>query len=133
MDVLAPVQAAWTSYTPAVVQSVGVTSTVGYAKYVQVGKTVYGNAWVSATSSGTSGQAITVSLPVAAATSTGVVVGSGLINAISVAYSCQLYLATSTTCYFINDASGANTVGGNPSVQVVSGWAFRYQFVYEAA
>jgi len=61
----ASVSGAWTSYTPVVSQgtATNIAKTINYAKWVQIGKTVHCNVYVTITGSGQSGQAINVTLP----------------------------------------------------------------------
>lgn len=60
---------AWSSYTPTLTQSVTVTATVTYAKYMQIGKIINVNVLLTVTGAGTLGADIFVTLPVTAAAS----------------------------------------------------------------
>lgn len=135
LNMVAPLMTTWTDYSPTLSQGVTVTYTKNYAKYVQIGKFVWVNAYLSATSSGTSGSIIAVTLPVTAATSTPMQVGSGSLyrSAATTFYSCSVILGSTTSVWFVNDASGANVVGTNPSYQMVSNDAVRISLFYEAA
>jgi hypothetical protein len=68
----------WVSYTPTLAQSVEVTKTVTFSRYMRIGNLVTFVFRLAATSSGSSGQRITVTLPIAADvdTATEVVVGT---------------------------------------------------------
>jgi hypothetical protein len=66
---LQPLSAAWTSYTPTVAQGAtsNIAKTTTYAKYLLVGKTVMVQVNLGMTGTGTSTNAITCTVPVAAA------------------------------------------------------------------
>lgn len=68
--------AAWTDYTPTVVQSGTIAKSVNYARYTKVGRTVTVNAMVVISGSGSANNVITVSLPVEAASDFEVVIGA---------------------------------------------------------
>jgi len=70
---------AWQSYTPTVTQSGTITCTTNYSKYIQIGKLVIWSFKVTYSSgTGTSGNALTLTLPVNAAGATHSL-GSGMI------------------------------------------------------
>lgn len=127
----------WTAYTPTVLQSVTVSKTVTYSRYVKLGRTVIFEFYLVATSSGTATHPVTVSLPVTAAQSALPVgmfywystVGTDL-NYVNPAY-----LASTTTMGGI--IHGATTVFGNTQAgwpdQVVSGDSLLGFIIYEAA
>lgn len=127
----------WTDYTPTVTQSVTVSKTVTYSRYVKLGRTVIFEFYLVATSSGTATHALTVTLPVTAAQSALPVgmfywyttVGTDL-NYVNPAY-----LASTTTMGGI--IHGATTVFGNTQAgwpdQVVSGDSLLGFIIYEAA
>lgn len=101
---------AWTSWTPAVVQSGSVTATVTRGKYARYGRTIHFSALLSITGTGTAANDITVSLPVTAATTVGSnsVIGVGQLYDASanIVYHGPL-IATSTTVVKILAISGA--------------------------
>lgn len=71
---------AWTAFTPAVVQSGAVSTTVNFAEYTKINRMVMATVDLTCTSSGTSGSTITVSLPVNLSTNTTLrTLGSGLV------------------------------------------------------
>lgn len=125
---------AWNSYTPTLTQSAAVTKTVNYAKYIQIQKTVICNVYLSVTAAGTTANAITVTLPVAAA-SVGPSVGSASVFRTGTGmYVCQAvtYSATNTVA-FINDTSGVSYVGAAPSYALANGDVIRFSVSYETA
>lgn len=62
--------AQWTTYAPTIVQSVTVTHTVTYARYVKLGRWVYVQVYLAITGAGTATHAIRVSLPFTAVQNT---------------------------------------------------------------
>lgn len=123
---------AWTAYTPTLTQSATLTKTVTRATYTQIVKTVIGAANLAITSSGTASNAIVVGLPVAAAVSAGLSVGSFWYSAAGTNYSGDAVLTTSTTVSLIS-TGGTNYFGVNPAVTAVSGHTITINFSYEAA
>ena len=88
----------WSSYTPTVTQSGAVTKTVTYAKYISANKLCTVVFKLAITGSGTSTNAITVSLPVTAATSGLVLPGNGFVIEHGVNnFPATPYLASTTT------------------------------------
>ncbi len=126
---------AWTSYTPTWTQSAAITKTVNYAKYNQVQKTVWVSMSMAATSAGTAANAIAVSLPVTAATSLSVAIGSGSFYDSSPAghYAGAAILLSSTTVGLYTSASTTGAVGVTPAVTVASGDQIFLSLCYEAA
>lgn len=57
----------WTAYTPTVTQSITVSKTVTYSRYMKLGRTVIFECYLAITSSGTANNAITITLPATAA------------------------------------------------------------------
>lgn len=124
--------AGWTTFVPTLTQSVTVTKTVSYAKYIQVGKTMIGMVNETVTGSGTSGEVIAVGLPVAAAAGTAGCVGSYFYNANGAVYSGSLFLASSTTAQ-LGAANGGTWLGASPVIAAVSSHVISYVFTYETA
>lgn len=127
----------WASYTPTFAQSGAVAKTVSYGKYIQNGKTVYGNAKVTSTAAGTASNAIAIGLPITAASS-GLIVGTGTyFDTGANEYRGPLY-AVSTTTAVLLAADALQTVnnvalGVTPAITVASGDIFNVSFQYEAA
>lgn len=128
---------AWTSWTPAVVQSGSVTVTNTRSRYARYGRTIHFSADLAVTGSGTSSNAITISLPVTAA-ATNTVFGSGLLtdSSASLIYPAVL-LAISTTTVQLRDTT---TSGGDGrlgfavfTAGLASGDTIRISGTYEAA
>jgi len=139
----------YTAYTPTLAQgaSSNIAKTVTYGKYFLLGKLVIGQVKVASTAAGTSGSAITLSLPVTAATS-GLVVGSGQYlktTATATDYRGVAYLLTTTTIAiapasdaYTSPTSGtylgiAATTPALTAFAVASGDVMNISFQYEAA
>ncbi len=133
-----PVHGAWTTYAPTLTQSGSVTHTATYAKYMRVGRTIIGQAYLAVTGSGTGGNAVTISLPVTAgAPTSGIAVGSGVITDSSAGlyYNGTAFLASSTTVAIYHGAGGvASALGVNGfSAALASGDVVSVAFTYEAS
>lgn len=74
----------WTDYVPTLTQSVTVSKTVNYARWVRFGRTIHAQWSLSATSAGTAGQAVIVSYPFATAHAGNRSAGTGYIYDASV-------------------------------------------------
>lgn len=127
----------WESYTPTLTQSGAVTKTVTYAKYVRVGRTVFGQVSLTVTGTGTGGNAVLVGLPVTAATS-GLIVGTGYVfdssaNLLYPALASQQ--ATTVLQMFATTAGAATAILGVASftAALASGDLVVLSFHYEAA
>ena len=127
-----------TTWTPTLAQSATVTKTVGQADYTKVGRWVTGQCFLTATSNGTSGNVITVTVPVAEKTLPAnaiLAVGSGYIN-IATSGQCPVIVAlyaSNTGKFLFLDASRTgltNFFGTDPSVQVTSATPFKVGFTF---
>jgi hypothetical protein len=105
---------AWTDYTPTLTQSVTVTKTVTYAKYLKLGRTVHVSAILTVTGSGTPSQAIAVGLPVTAAFA-GAPFGSGRISDGGANSTGYAELSSTTTVGLILHAAGNAYAGATSS------------------
>jgi hypothetical protein len=134
MTQLAPFFSAWTSWTPTLTQPGAITKTVSGAHYVQIGKLVIANFFLSVTGTGTGNNNIAVGLPVTAAR-TNLTLGSGsLFDASAVtSYSGQWFNTTTTACIFVGDWSGQNAWGVAPNVALAVNDLIRGTVIYEAA
>lgn len=128
----------WTSWTPTLAQgaSSNISKTVNYAKYMRAGSLVIGSVKLTASAAGTSGSAITITLPVTAAT-TDLPCGSGFYYDTGTAYYGSVaWLASTTTLkLFRADTAAAVSVGvgSDPAIAVASTDVFYAFFTYEAA
>jgi hypothetical protein len=135
-DPLAALAGAWTSYTPTVAQgaSTDIAKTTSYAKYIRVGKYVLCTVSLSMTGTGTAGSVITTSLPVTAATSGNMVVGSGVYgDAGNATWPCAVFLGSTTAAYLFAANQTAGYVGTTPAVTVASSDIIAFTITYEAA
>lgn len=130
---------AWTSYTPTLTQSGAVTKTVTYAKYMKVGRLVVVNLLLSCTGSGTAGNAVKIGLPVAAAVSSAVPIGTGYINdsSANLIYYGLADFASSTTevqLLVIQQGSAAAVLGaGSFTAALATGDGVGLYVMYESA
>lgn len=132
---------AWQSYTPQVDQgaSTDIGKTVGYAKFIQVGKTVTARVRMDMTASGSAGSVVSVTAPVpciSAVATNYVQVGSGAIYDASATtrYLANIQFQNDTSkMTFIGDWSANSSWGGTPNIALGSGDQIAFQITYEAA
>lgn len=126
----------WQTYTPTVTQSSGVTFTISYCKYLREGSKVTYQGALVATSAGSSGSAITVSTPIASATSGSYrVIGNGTIVDVSPfeTYHLAAIQTTTTAISFQGDTSQGNDFGITPAFAIASGDLINFNVTYETA
>ena len=125
---------AWTSFSPTVTQSVGVTFTNNYSKYARSGRMITWSFSLTMTSAGTAANNVVVSVPVAA-TSTTALAGSGSVYDASVTtnYSGALAGLSVTTVIFVGDWSGSGGWGFSPNLALAIGDVLYGSITYEAA
>ena len=129
--------AAWETWTPTVVQ--GATTfgtTIAYAKYARLQKivvAVYGLTIASGT--GTAANSITVSLPIALASTVNQGIGSAWIydSSATQPYAGIATVLSATSVLFIGDWSGGASWGTTPAIQFGVNDQIRGYFIYEAA
>ena len=132
---LAPFSAGWTSYTPTLAQGAtsNISKTVTYAKYMRIGKIVWGQVRLDITGSGTITNDITITMPITPAYTSAnqIIIGAGYyFDSGSAFYIVQTSLSNS----LISLAYGAGgAVGRVPNLAVASGDQFVCEFTYEAA
>ena len=128
---------AWQSWTPTVTQSGSVTVTNTRSRFARYGRTIHYTLDLAVTGTGTAANAITVTLPVAAAAGSLTVVGSGRITDISVAANFTgLAINTSTTVMSLLPTTGTagNYLGAtNFTAALASGDTITISGTYEAA
>lgn len=131
---------AWTSYTPVLTQSGAVTKTVTYARYTQIGKTVHVEITLAVTGAGSANNAVTVSLPVTAASASSQPIGSGyIVDASAVAnYPGVVTMNATTTATFLDATQPTGAVrlgqtGSAFSAAFASGDSVGLFATYEAA
>lgn len=125
---------AWTSYTPTFTQTATITKTVAFARYMQIGKTVFFTLAMNATSAGTAGAFVRVGLPVAPLNDNQAVFCAFTDASPAASYVMLGFTKTGTNdMIFLNDASGSAAFGNAPAVTVASGDAIYCAGTYEAA
>lgn len=139
--------ASWSNYTPGIVQSSVVASTVTAARCLLVGHTLKVQGDVSATGAGTAGANLQVSLPAAGdvalfnpvINSAGQsVYGPASVTAGGVEYQCvAVYSATAAGIPYLTfkrcDVPSGGYIGTDPSVAVGIGGRIRYAVEYEVS
>jgi hypothetical protein len=123
----------WTSYTPTLTQSVAVTKTVTYAKYVQTGNFVWVQVRLTATGAGIGNNAITVSLPVAASETAGVSGAAFVLDANVNNYVGTARGLTTTTVSFFQNQGGGTAIGQSPNFALANTDVVQFSAFYEAA
>ncbi len=115
---------AWNTWTPTVTQSGSVTVTVTRATYFRAGRLIEFHASLAVTGSGTSSNAILMSLPVTAASSGHPINGSGYVSDSSAGFNYPglAYLNSSTTVGLVSTAVGGG-IGLLGSVSFTAGLA----------
>jgi hypothetical protein len=131
---------AWTSWTPILSQgaSTNIAKDVTYSKYIKVGRLVIANFQLrmNASSSGSAGSDIALSLPATAAADDVTAVGNAVWYraANTTPYNGVLTLAGSKTLVTIwSDSSSGARVGSAPNIAVANGDFFVGTLMYEAA
>jgi hypothetical protein len=129
---------AWTTWTPTVTQSGSVTVTNTRSRFARYGRTIHWTMDLSVTGSGTGGNAIEVSLPVAAAASAGVIGGTGLLTDSSTSDVFPFIIDPSTTTTVQLKSTSSSSGSGLLGVAVftaalASGDIIRASGTYEAA
>ncbi len=128
---------AWTSWTPVVTQSNTPTITNTRSRYARAGRLIHFSIILTVTSAGTAANAILVSLPVTAASSSFVGMGTGyLFDASSSTYYPFFMAAASTTTFGLNRMQETTTptlgVSGF-SAALANGDLIRCHGFYESA
>ncbi len=125
---------AWVSYTPTVTQGSGVSLTVDYCKYLYGPKTITMQGQLTMTAAGTSGEVITVGLPVASVSSSSYrVIGNGTVIDVSPfeTYHLAAIQNTTSTISFQGDANQGNNFGVTPAFALASGDIISFSICYE--
>lgn len=129
---------AWTSYTPQVDQgaSTNIAKTVTYGKYARYGRMITFTFYLAITASGTGGSKVTVTLPVTAAGTQGVI-GAGIIldGSVGSADTGSWRGASTTTVQFESSVASVAPQGwgANPSIALANGDTLIGSITYEAA
>ena len=129
---------AWTAYTPTLLIGVTVAKTVDYAKYLQVGKTVFVQVRLTATASGTANNVVQVGLPsgldpVGAAGLAAVIGSFSLIDSGTAFFTGAAMHLSSGIVAGLATNSGTYMGASAPQMTVVSGDFFGFSVMYEVA
>ena len=117
----------WQTWTPAITQGVAVTSTIQEATYkISSSNEVTAVFKITATSAGTGGSAVSVSLPINAAWSADYSsIGDAIIYDVSlfIGYTCSAVLNATTTISFAswNGTNATNYFGAQPNLALANG------------
>lgn len=128
---------AWTTYTPTLTQSATVTKTLQYASYNRTGRIITGSVSLTVTGAGTAANTVLIGLPVAAASSATLVIGSAFLydDSAGALLSGALVINTTTTARI--SPPGTSGVGYLGTSVFTAGLAspdqVSYFFCYEAA
>ena len=124
---------AWSTYVPTLVQSGTVTTTVTRASYKKIGFLVHVDVVLTVTGSGTTGNAISVGLPVTATSLTDLV-GTGLVfdTSAGLNYWASSYAGTTTTVQ-LYDSNTRLAIGVDPAFALASGDVVHVHGFYESA
>lgn len=124
----------WTTWTPVVSQGVILTTSILYAKYTQINKTVHAIGRLTIQSAGTAGSGIGWTVPVAAAQTQSV---DGVFyyfdQNVATAYVGTSYKLNATNSVGISYNSGGGYLGTTPAVTAASGDSILFHLTYEAA
>lgn len=125
---------AWMTWSPTWKQGATTLTNTGAARYQITGKTCTASFSLSTTSTGTAGNAITLSLPTAARTYTGTLnIGVGRLKLGGTWRVGELSIHTDASTCALTIDNNANVAGILPSVGHASGDEFRGTLVYEIA
>jgi hypothetical protein len=136
LNAKASIPGAWITYTPVLTQTVTVNTSTTTGRYVRIGTLVVVRVRLIASSSGTAGGIISVTLPFAAdpTYSTFGISGSGIIfKASSNTQHAVVVHGSDTTAKFLSDISGGGNFGQQSSFQLVSSDYVSFTAMYEVA
>jgi hypothetical protein len=125
----------WTSFTPTIDQgaSLNIAKTVTYSKWTRgPRRTITFNFVLTLTAGGTAGSAVTVTLPVTAASASAMVGHGQVFDSGAQQYPCTIQASIATQVAFSPDGVG-NLWGITPSLALASGDILRGTVTYEAA
>ena len=128
---------AWTSYTPQVDQgaTTNIAKSIGYAKYILLGKLCICNVHMTLSASGTAGSLVTVTLPFTSAVGSPVRIGMGHVydNSTNTRYVGAAELNSLTQVNFVGSWSAGNGWGVNPNLAVASSDQIAFSVSFEVA
>lgn len=134
IDAVNGLTATWTSYTPTLTQSVTVTKTVTYAKYLQLGSVVFVKVRLDVTGAGTAANAVVCGLPGTAANVSSIMGGGSVYDAAGAGpLRAQAFIsgATTTTFSWFVDTASSAAWGVSPNTALANGDVLFADFSYE--
>ena len=123
----------WTTYSPTITQTNTPTKTTNYAKYKQIGKTVFVNVYVTFTSAGTASARIKCSLPIAVGDAGIHQIGSGWFYDSGTAYYPGAAILWDVNTVELYTHASANAFGSSPAVTIANNDELTFSLVYEVA
>jgi hypothetical protein len=134
---LAPLSLASTSWTPQIDQgtNTNIAKTLGYGKYLKVGKYVFAWMNVSFTGAGQGTNAIICKLPLTGVTGGPHPIGNAIFFDASITghFHLAALKMNTTDIQFLHDTSGGAYFGASPALTIASGDGLQLFFCYEAA
>jgi hypothetical protein len=126
---------AWTTYVPTLTQPGTVTANVTSSRYSRIGRTIVWTFRLAVTGSGTSTNAITLTIPTTAAIASATAIGSGYIyKASGTRLVGAWHLPTTGTIQLVTYGSGVfQPVGVDPVITLALGDSVSGTVTYEAA
>jgi hypothetical protein len=127
--------AAWETWTPTVTQLGTVTVTNNFARYARIQKLVVATTYLTVTGTGTTNNAVIVSLPITCASVSSQIVGTGFIYDGNTAnmYTVVAAIESTTTAGFYYTNPSGSFFGQSPNIALAVGDQLRFLFTYEAA
>lgn len=126
--------AAWETWTPVVEQPGNIGITVNLARYARIQKLVVATFVVTITGTGTAGQSLAISLPLAS-NNTVNAFGPGFLYDASTAtmYNGTFYTPSTTRAWFIGDWAAGGVWGTTPVLGVANNDVWRGTMIYETS
>jgi hypothetical protein len=124
---------AWTSYTPVLAQSGTRTATVNYAEYSVINKVCFVNVDLTCTTTGSAGNAITVTLPFTAASTAGAIGAGQFFDSSATDIRLLVVQSSTTLASFVADDSTNDALGATPSVALGNNDVISFSIMYQVA
>lgn len=136
MNALDAERAAWTAFTPALSQGVGVAISGNVSHWAKIGKIVVAKYQLTAAGAGTAANAVALTLPTAAVSTTAVQSSGVIVIQDLTGASTNYWLmptAGSTGSFTMTGTTAGAIFGASPAVTLASGDNINGTLVYEAA
>jgi hypothetical protein len=137
-DIMNQIGAAWETWTPTVTQSGTFTFTNNISRYTRVNKLVIATTYVQFTNNaGVAGNAVNMSIPIAAQSNSGQMMAFGFIydSSANTLYNvtAQTTVNASTIAFYQGMATGGSLFGVVPNLALATSDQMRITIIYEAA